>query len=289
MLHNIPTTSAQSIIDIISVVQPIERTIRSIEDNKIINVSSEDAWRCHQGLSIRIRMINNSWELYCLCPPGYYEKTCQYQNERISLTIQIRAMSDWLTFFTFVIILYDNERNIQSHDYIDYLYQRDCSTKFNIYLLYSQRPKNLSKTYFIEINLYNKIRLNYRSSWLYPIQFLFLPVQRLSILLKIPIEDMRSIEKCFPSCIHGQCFKYINWEYLTYCQCNSGWSGIQCNIKYICNCSSNSLCIDKSICLCPLNRYGTKCYLHPNSCEENICLNDGQCIPSDERYIYIHI
>ena len=49
--------------------------------------------------------------------------------------------------------------------------------------------------------------MTYHHSWLFPIQFSFLPVYRLAILLQPP------------SCVHGQCLNYINHPHRTYCRC----------------------------------------------------------------------
>ncbi|CAF4732633.1 unnamed protein product [Rotaria sp. Silwood2] len=96
---------------------------------------------------------------------------------------------------------------------------------------------------------------------------------------------MQSIGKhCWPSCIHGQCLSYINNQNLTYCHCESGWSGVQCHIKHTCDCALGSLCISNSICLCPTGRFGHRCHLTQLSCQSQPCLNDGQCILEDIRY-----
>jgi hypothetical protein len=120
----------------------------------------------------------------------------------------------------------------------------------------------------------------------FPLQFLFLPVHQLAVLLKVPISQLKTYEQCIPSCIHGQCFSYVNTQSLTFCHCDSG---IQCNIKSTCNCSLNSLCIRHSICVCPIGRFGPHCYLSQFSCHVEICANNGKCIVSDERYSSKHL
>ena len=40
---------------------------------------------------------------------------------------------------------------------------------------------------------------------------------------------------------------------------------------------------NRSICICPLGTYGTRCYLKRSSCLSNPCQNDGFRIPIDER------
>ncbi|CAF4410679.1 unnamed protein product, partial [Adineta steineri] len=160
----------------------------------------------------------------------------------------------WQNLFIFIITLIDNDGIIQSYDYIEYLSVRDCNIKFNIYLLYLNRTKNRSKNYAVQINAFNKLTLNYRATWIFPIQFLFLPVYRLAILLTVPFNDIQPNEKCSLPCLHGKCYHYINNKNLTFCRCKPGWSGTECNIKYTCTCALNSLCFADNICVCPIDR-----------------------------------
>ena len=78
---------------------------------------------------------------------------------------------------------------------------------------------------------------------------------------------------------HGQCFEYVN-TIVPFCLCNKGWSGTYCDIPYVCNCSSDLFCFGPNICLCPLNKFGSRCYLHRLTCS---CQNNGTCIRNDER------
>ena len=220
----------------------------------------------------------------CLCPPAYYGETCQYQNQRVSLILKIRANSNWQTTFTFLIRLFDNEGNIESYDYVYYQSIRECNTKFNINLLYSTRPKNLSKNYFIQIDKFDISILEYQGSWIYPIQFSFLPVNSLSILLIIPIAKIELRKSCSISCLHGHCFSYVNNPNLAFCYCKSGWTGRACDIKYSCKCASGSICVSDSICVCPIDRYGRYCYLLNRHRDPELCLNGGQYLLKDQRY-----
>ncbi|CAF1447004.1 unnamed protein product [Rotaria sordida] len=255
-----------------------------IEDDSLIDVYYNDAWLCNRGLPIYIQTNVNKFKLSCLCSPSYYGDKCQYQNQRVSLSLQIRATSDWWNEFIFLIMLIDDEQNIESHDHIEYLSVRDCGIKFNVYLLYSTRPKNSSENCSVRIDAFDRMTMNYRSSWIYPIQFWFLPVYRLSILLTLPYTNAEPLQRCTPSCVHGQCFSYINNQTSMFCLCESGWSGTRCDMKYICDCAPNSLCIDKNICICPDGHFGPRCYLFQPSCPSNWCLNGGYCVPGDERY-----
>ena len=268
---------------ITSTVQSINRTNEFSQTKSIEPVI--DGY-CHRGISISLRINMNTSKLACLCPPSYYGDRCQYQSDRVSLTVQIRTTSDWHTPLVFLLTLIDNQMNIQSHDRIEYLSIRDCQIKFNVYLLYSFRLKNLSKEYFVKIDVFNHLTLDYRTSWLFPIRFIFLPVYRLSVLLTVPFLNSKSDQICQMPCIHGQCYSYINNSTATFCHCYPGWSGAQCNIKYDCSCAAESVCISNSICICPLGRFGQHCFLQQSSCDSTaaICENGGRCIPTDERY-----
>ncbi|CAF4159051.1 unnamed protein product [Rotaria sordida] len=252
---------------------------------------------CSRGIQLRVWLNekNNSTTNTCLCPPSYYGDHCQNQNQRVSLTLAFRVMSDSRsTLFAIIISLIDDseQRIIHSYEQLSYLSVRDCKAKFNVYLVYSNRPKSQTRNYLIHIDIYEKISLNYRTSFLYPIKFPFLPVHRLAFIVTIP-SSKDFIESCSNSkCIHGKCIMYSNSrDHSTYCQCNAGWSGQYCTIPYNCNCSSDSKCIGlsshnhRSICVCPLNRFGYRCLLIDPICQRNnysMCLNGGTCIPADE-------
>ncbi|CAF1545436.1 unnamed protein product, partial [Adineta ricciae] len=264
--------------------ESVESQVNPMENNAMINIqNNNDPWLCNQGVPIQIGIDRNQFKRICLCPPSYYGDECQYENQRVSLTLQIQATSGRRNVFVFIIILVDNGGQIQSHDYIEYLPTVDCKTKFDVYLLYSMRPKNSSKAYSVQIHAFNKITMSYRASWIYPIQFPFLPVYRLSVQLIIPFSNAIPLKSFALKCNHGQCYNYVNNQSLTYCLCQPGWSGVECTKQYKCECAPTSICFDQSICVCPLNRYGPRCYFHHYSCHSETCMNGGQCIPGDER------
>ncbi|CAF1483273.1 unnamed protein product [Rotaria sordida] len=240
--------------------------------------------RCHRGLPLQIwlNIDKNLPIAACLCPPSFYGNMCQYQNQRVSLTLRFQTFSDSRqTLFALIILLIDdsNERIIHSYQQLTYIYIRDCQTKFNIYLLYSTRPKNQTKNYFIHIDIYEKISFTYRRSFLIPLKNPFLPVHRIAVQLNIPRTNDKK-ENCLDQpCIHGQCYHE--------------WTGKYCTIPYRCTCSSDSLCIgissnNRSICICPLHKWGSQCLLHNTICYSNqnaTCQNNGKCIHIDENII----
>ncbi|CAF4187063.1 unnamed protein product [Rotaria sordida] len=253
--------------------------------------------RCHRGLPLRIwlNIDQNLTIAACLCPPSFYGNMCQYQNQRVSLTLRFQTFSDSRrTLFALIILLIDdsNERIIHSYQQLTYIYIRDCQTKFNIYLLYSSRPKNLTKHYFIHIDIYEKISFTYRRSFLIPLKYPFLPVHCIAVQLTIPHTNDRQ-ENCLDQpCIRGECIKYSNnSNYNSFCQCYHEWTGKYCTIPYRCTCSSDSLCVgissnNRSICICLLHKWGSQCLLHNTICYSNqngTCQNNGKCIPIDEN------
>ncbi|CAF3166647.1 unnamed protein product, partial [Rotaria sp. Silwood2] len=263
---------------------------RSLSTNyplKYDNRSNDDqtselirTWRCNRGIPIQAKYS----KLICLCPPSYYGDRCQYQNQRVSLTLQLQAVADFRMVFTIVIILIDDEGQIYSYEHINYLGIRDCSKKFNIYLLYSTRPKDATKNYSIRIDAFTAISLDYHTSWLFPIEFLFLPVNRLAIHLIIPVFNIQIVD-CKLQCNHGQCRKYENTKN-DFCRCDLGWSDCRCLTKYETPiCSSDSVCIGPGICICPLGKYGRQCSLTQSICSKENCQNVGQCVPFDQRII----
>jgi hypothetical protein len=71
-------------------------------------------------------------------------------------------------------------------------------------------------------------------------------------------------------CENGECIKYLNDDKIS-CRCNSGWSCIWCNIR-----SSDSIS-NRLICICPINKFVSRCLLKAR-CSKDYCLNNGQCI-----------
>ncbi|CAF4604191.1 unnamed protein product [Rotaria socialis] len=234
---------------------------------------------CYRGIPV---YVNNFTESSCLCPSAYFGHICEKQNQRISLTLHFRTV-EWRTVFTFVIMFVDEDINIHSWEQVDYLSVRDCRKKFNLYLLYSTRPKVTNQIYYVRIDTYHKEKLEYYITMIYPIRYSFLPVYRLALQVDVPIPaGAMNVKKCPLKCSHGQSKKFSNSDEY-FCQCFDGYSGILCTIKNKCDYSSDSICIavvnNRSLCICPLNKFGPRCYLKKTSCIAKSCPVNGRCIP----------
>ena len=240
---------------------------------------------CNRGILI---YTGKNLTLTCLCPPSYYGNLCQYQSQRVSLSIEFSPICepDCTGIYAIILILLDEDHTIHDYEQLTYVPTYKCADKFFINLLYRSRPKNHTKTYYIRIEAYNKIKISYHSSWILPVKFLFLPVNRISAHLHIPAHRISHVNNCSKSCIHGQCITYVNRPTEQFCRCFSNWSGISCAIPLSCNCAQDSYCYgqknNRSICICPLNKYGPRCRLL-SICRNDTCQNGGTCISDDPR------
>ena len=257
---------------------PSERRKMSVTDDYL---DRNDQWKCNRGVPIKGL---SKTEYHCFCPPSYYGDHCQFQNERVSLTLALRKVCAPKCFgvFTILVTLSDNEQVTHSQEQMTYIPTFDCDRKSNLYLLYNKQPKDSSKNYTVQVYVYNRIDMLYHASWIFPVRFPFLPVNRISVSLTIPATPVAS--GCSKYCGHGQCITFINAE-KDFCLCHSGWSGAHCTMPLHCSCSSDSLCLgavqNRSICLCPLHRTGMRCLL-PSACQRTQCDDDRYiCIPND--------
>ena len=252
-----------------------------------ISIRAERTEFCNRGIPI---YSNDAKRHYCLCPPAYFGDSCEYQNQRISLTLQFRTEERRIVF-NFLVVLMDNDSTIHSYEQIEYLSMRHCRKKFNLNLLYLTRPKSIHHTFYLRIDVYDKTQMSYQRSMHYPIRYSFLPVHRLALQIDVPTQELiRRSEDCPSTCSHGQCWRYAN-DNQYFCRCFAGYSGERCTIKHQCHCSSDSTCLgaigNRSICLCPLNKFGLRCYLKNNVCRSNPCQHASQCIATDQSFFCI--
>ncbi|CAF3449537.1 unnamed protein product, partial [Rotaria sp. Silwood2] len=184
-------------------------------------------WYCHRGLGIWF--LDTVRQRKCLCPPSYYGDRCQYQNQRVSLTLYIDSQNNYRSIYSVVVMLVGEDGMIESFDQIFYIPMHHCDMrKFNQYLIYRSRPKDPHKNFSVQLHAYNKHTLNYHGSWLFLLSFPFLPVHRLTVAIQIPSEQP---PRCSFWCgNHGQCFRFLNRKDpdAFYCRCDPGWTGTQC-------------------------------------------------------------
>ncbi|CAF0767538.1 unnamed protein product [Adineta ricciae] len=247
----------------------------------------EKNWYCNRGILI---FYQNNQTKSCLCPPSYFGSRCQWQSQRISLTIQFICRLHNLhtiQIFQVLIELIDQQtQTVESYEQIIYIPKENCGTKYNVYLLYPTRPKNLSRSYSIHIDIYDKKTFTYFGGWFLPVPFHFLPVNRIATQLVIPLTPTTVSKTCPLLCgRHGRCVEYANVNKSYFCRCQEGYSGSHCHIQHNCTCSPDSLCHSSSICICPLKKFGPKCYIDRSICERltNPCKNNGHCVPVDDR------
>ncbi|CAF3364239.1 unnamed protein product [Rotaria sp. Silwood1] len=188
----------------------------------------------------------------------------------------------------------DNEVRCLNGQCISKTFFHDDPNGFECLDRSDRKPKDPKKHYSIHIDIYEKISLAYRRSFLLTLEFPFLPVHRVAVQLNIP-RTTDDVESCSSQqCVHGQCIKYSdNPKGITFCQCYRGWSGRYCTISHHCTCSPDSLCIgilanNRSLCVCPMNKWGSRCLFRSTICHSNqntTCYNGGQCMPTNEHII----
>ena len=259
------------------------RSIESFDEetNETDDSTIEENNLCNRGVFARTSYDMNQSSYICFCPPSYYGHSCQYQNQRVSLTLRFLPV-DRHTIYAIVVKLIDQYDQLHSYEQFTFMALWGCKIKFNIYLLYSTRPKNESNTYHIQIDAYDKTKLQHNASWYLPIPFAFLPVNRLAKQLILPTQQTINSYLCNLTCYNGgSCQKYENTQ-LLFCHCPTNWTGRQCQISVKCDdCGSDSICIgsidNRSICLCSINKVGPRCLLSAK-CPSNACQNNGQCV-----------
>ena len=243
---------------------------------------------CNHGLPVLVRLAPTLSRTQCYCPPDYYGDRCQYQSQRVSVSLQVRPSAKKRSVQAILATLnsYDHDyEEIHSHHQIKYIFEKEpdqCEKNFRFHLLYSTRLKNISKDYFVKIDAFDQITFDYLGSWRYRIPFLFLPVNPMVVAIHIPTQAFPTPHRCPLTCgTHGRCMKYLNTEEF-FCRCDSAWTGKRCDqVVYCADCASNSLCLgsihNQTICLCAMNRFGSNCLLE-GSCLNSHCHNGGTCM-----------
>ncbi|CAF1690273.1 unnamed protein product, partial [Adineta ricciae] len=161
-----------------------------------------------RGIIIKKR----SSDLGCLCPPSYYGSRCQYQSERLLITLRTTRPAN--------LNGHENKENalrliacLVFNDTIT----ADCEDIIHVpmmkqmfYLIYPRPPPKQRGHWTVRLHAYSITRLtvDYISSWLFDIPFSFLPVNRLVLDLFLTEQ-----ERCNTlSCNHGYCRKYQQFD-----------------------------------------------------------------------------
>ena len=73
------------------------------------------AWLCNRGIAVT---VGSQEDEECFCPPSYYGNRCQYQNERVSLTLQFHkeCAPIYYGIYEIIVKLVDNDHVIHSYD-----------------------------------------------------------------------------------------------------------------------------------------------------------------------------
>ena len=141
----------------------IHRSRFASPQDKSIPIHSQTAtaphpWFCHDGLSALVRLAPHHYATRCFCPPNLYGDRCQYQNERVIITLKhYPASRQGIQSFFVGLLSEDDQGRQQLHSYLQfsYVFEVSCGKTFKFFLLYPTRPKNISLRYLIRIDAYD--------------------------------------------------------------------------------------------------------------------------------------
>ncbi|CAF4021479.1 unnamed protein product [Rotaria magnacalcarata] len=211
----------------------------------------------------------------------YFGERCENQQERISIILQIVSSSSLQRDIAIKLILYLVDiasLKILAYEEVLLLPYIHSSYKHLVLVSSARAQHSFVRIDWYEINMQRVI--GYRASWKFNLSFPFLPVRRLAVRLGPFNDEHVSSRTKFTCnlCIHGQCLSYQNSDDV-FCRCYNGWTGVACNETF--HCALGAISLNSHRCLCPMNRYGTRCFI------QNIVvcrwLNEATCLPLDVR------
>ncbi|CAF1285960.1 unnamed protein product [Adineta steineri] len=269
-----PTVPMNLLFSLADVLKPIQLKSSSLSEFTV--------WGCHRGILID---DNNT----CLCPPSYYGNRCQYQQAHVSIIIQVMKSTYFdqqYDLFSFVVMLIHNNNHsetIISSEYTYYVSRLDCLKKTVITLPYPRYTTTFDReNIYVRIDAFaiRQMSSDYWSSWIYrPLSFTFLPINRLTIQIFLPEKPSHRFVCDYCSHLNNhQCVLSVN----------NNPSQIICiinNDQCTHTCSIGSTCVTSNICVCSQGRLGPQCRVSFDICNSNPCMNNGRCIPLDERTI----
>jgi hypothetical protein len=183
-------------------------------------------------------------------------------------THQLASSDSRRILFTFLVSLIDindDHWRIDSYQQHTYLYLHYCLIKYNIYLLYQTRARHPFKNYSIRVDVYEKISLACRGTFFIPVQFAFLPVNRIVAQRQLPSKGQAQESCVDPSCVHNRCIRYVDDRFAQqFRQCEQTWY-------------RNS---------CPVDRWGSRCLPEHDACQPDPHekrLNGGRCVPDEQQ------
>jgi hypothetical protein len=217
---------------------------------------------CNRGLYVR--SSENPSGFICLCPIYYYGDRCQFQRKRLTFIFEVQMVGSFdqnspTVKFVVLLIRQSNTTTILSHEQFLYTPLQYCLPKYIAHLVY---PINDSLSLFsndsIQIHMFIVSTIKHRASWTFSIPFHFLPVQRIAKQLLLShdniINDTILVNKSSSQCSEDSV--YLGYD----------------------------LNLNKDICICSLNRVGSRCLIPFNPCNKDSCYGNGQCHPNDERF-----
>lgn len=231
----------------------------------------------------------------CLCPSAFCGQRCNLQRRRLLINYRFDTSSSFLLPGVAIKLVFylqfDNESSsVLDTEQIEHAPLTDSGKTFLLHLLY---PHTLWSIPYSRVKI-EAYRITFDSltlltAWSYVVPFAnILPVQRLSVHLKLSDATTEPRIIGCNKCVYGRCFAYAE-SYELYCECMNGWAGKHCDqLSIHCEpnvCAPGALCIeqDPALCLCPRGCMGPTCRVMYKPCSSYTCKDGETCVWSDAR------
>ena len=277
------------------------------------NISSTlSAYWCNRGIGI---FLSNKL-IVCFCPPQYYGEKCQYHSDRLIVVLHVNLTqsiyTDRLIVLKFLaLFLFENEILMINEFHVRPALKMSMIKKKIMYFLYSRSPIFLqrrieryhnrsniinSRPYSVRIEMYEIKEAQepiFKAVWQYPVNFDYLPVFRLSPVLRLNklAFDGNLCTYYSHNRTNEECHRLINDPSKHIFLCKNNFTGLHCSVEdklCISNyCAPRSLCKPdyrrllqgnaSPYCVCPSNQYGDRCDIEHERCQSSSCFNGGTC------------